>query len=66
MKQKTKQAARKRFYMSSTGKVRRRHTKQAHFNSRATGEEGRDKHAALLVHPSNMSHIQQLLPNDHK
>lgn len=66
MKQKTKQAARKRFSMSSTGKVQRRPIKQAHFNSRATGEEGRRKHGFNYVEGPDMGRIEQLLPNDLK
>lgn len=63
MKQKTKQAARKRFYFSASGKVRRRKTHQAHFNARATGDETRRKHASLPVDHSDLPRIEELLPN---
>ena len=66
MKQKTKQAARKRFTITASGKVRRRPIKQAHFNSRATGEEGRRKHGFGYIETPDYGRIEQLLPNDLK
>jgi ribosomal protein L35 len=62
MKQKTKKAAKKRFYFSSTGKAQRRHTKQSHFNARASGNETRKKHADRLVAASDKKRIKSLLP----
>ncbi|MBI3251394.1 MAG: 50S ribosomal protein L35 [Candidatus Andersenbacteria bacterium] len=62
MKQKTKQAAKKRFNFSSTGKVKHRTIGQAHFNSRAKGSETRRKHHDGLVAPADMGRIEQLLP----
>jgi len=62
MKQKTKQAARKRFSFSGTGKVKRRAVKQAHFNSRATGQETRNKRGARLVHPTDTQRVAELVP----
>lgn len=63
MKQKTKQAARKRFQFTGTGKVKRRAISQAHFNSRETGKQTRDKRHARSVHPADMPRIAELLPN---
>lgn len=63
MKLKTKQAARKRFYFSARGKVQRRRIGQAHFNARATGEEGRRKHGPAPVHQADLGRIVRLLPN---
>lgn len=62
-KQKTKQAARKRFEISSKGKFRRRAVKQAHFNARATGEETRRKHGAQPVSPTDIGRLEKLLPH---
>jgi len=62
MKQKTKQAARKRFQFTGTGKVTRRAVKQAHFNSRATGSETRQKRTARFVHPTDLGRITDLVP----
>lgn len=62
MKQKTKKAAKKRFQFSGSGKVLRRHTSQAHFNARDTGQETRRKHKDDLVSPSDLPRITRLLP----
>lgn len=62
MKLKTKQAASKRFHFSGTGKVQRRHVRQAHFNSRATGNETRGKRGRLKVDSTDFGRIEELLP----
>jgi len=62
MKQKTKQAAKKRFSFSSKGKAKHRAIGQAHFNSRAGGNETRSKHHDRQVSPADMGRIEQLLP----
>lgn len=62
MKQKTKQAAAKRFEFSSTGKVKHRAIGQAHFNARATGQETRRKHHDRKVDASDLGRIETLLP----
>lgn len=62
MKQKTNKAAKKRFHFSSTGQARRRHTKQSHFNARASGNETRKKHLDRPVAASDRKHIKSLLP----
>lgn len=63
MKLKTKQAARKRFQTSGSGKVRRRRVKQSHFNARATGDETRRKHKDEPVSGSDRGRIERLLPH---
>lgn len=62
MKQKTKQAAKKRFSFSSKGKAKHRAIGQAHFNSRATGKASRAKHHDNAVHPSDMPRLREVLP----
>jgi len=62
MKQKTKKAAKKRFFFSSTGKVQRRNTKQAHFNGLDTGKETRRKHSDKVIHKSDEGRINRLIP----
>ena len=62
MKQKTKKAAEKRFFVTGTGKVRRRKVNQAHFNARETGDEMRHKHGSAPVHETDMGRVQELLP----
>ncbi len=61
-KQKTKQAAKKRFSFSAKGKVLRRATKQAHFNALDSGKESRRKHSDENVSKSDLDRIEALLP----
>lgn len=63
MKHKTKKAASKRFTLSAKGKLRRRPTGQAHFNARATGEEGRRKHGSAGISNSDTARIHDILPH---
>lgn len=62
MKQKTKQAAKKRFSFSSKGKAKHRAIGQAHFNARATGAQTRRKHHDNPVHASDMHRLTDLIP----
>ncbi|MEK7500057.1 MAG: 50S ribosomal protein L35 [Patescibacteria group bacterium] len=62
MKQKTKKAAVKRFTFSSTGKVQRRATKQAHFNGLDSGRETRKKHSDHSLHKADAGRINRLIP----
>ncbi len=62
MKQKTKKAAAKRLFFSSTGKAQRRSTKQAHFNGLDTGNESRRKHSDKKIHKSDQGRLQRLVP----
>lgn len=61
-KQKTKKAAKKRFQVSSSGKVRRLHTHRAHFNGKDSGNETRHKHREQGVHKTDLGRIERLLP----
>lgn len=65
MKQKTKQAASKRFQVSARGIIHRRATHQAHFNSRETGQQGRAKRPTIPTHPADYGRLLQLLPYKH-
>lgn len=62
MKQKTKQAASKRFRVSASGIIHRRRTHQAHFNSRDTGQQGRVKRPNIPTHPADQGRLMELLP----
>lgn len=64
MKLKTKQAARKRFHFSGSGKVQRRHVRQGHFNGRETGNDTRSKRGRLSVDATDLGRIAELLPNN--
>lgn len=61
-KQKTKKAARKRFTVSSRGKVKHRPVNQAHFNSRDTGRETRRKHKPASLNAADKNRLKRLLP----
>lgn len=61
-KQKTKRAAKKRFTLSSKGKLKRRPVHQAHFNARATGNDTRRKHGLEVVDASDAPRIHDILP----
>ncbi len=62
MKQKTNKAASKRFHISASGKIRRRKTRQSHFNARNTGNETRRKHVRVDVSNSDHGRLVRLLP----
>ena len=62
MKQKTKQAASKRFSLSKNGKPKYQPPGQAHFNSREPGRARRKKHGARVVDSTDMGRIERLLP----
>lgn len=62
MKQKTNQAARKRFNISARGKFKRRVVHQSHFNAKDTGKETRRKHGEAIVTASDQGRLKQLLP----
>ena len=62
MKQKTKQAARKRFSISARGTVRHRRVHQAHFNAKDTGQQTRRKHGSRRLDFTDRYRVRQLLP----
>jgi len=62
MKQKTKKAARKRFTISSRGKIKHRPVNQAHFNSKDTGRATRRKHKSASLDTADKNRLKQLLP----
>lgn len=64
MKLKTKQAARKRFKFTATGKVTRRHVNQAHFNSRDNGKDLRSKRGDNGISNADKGRIEELLPHN--
>lgn len=62
MRQKTKQAAFKRFSVSARGKVRHRRVHQSHFNAKDAGEQTRRKHAPVPLAAADRARIVKLLP----
>ena len=63
MKQKTNSAAKKRFNITASGKIKRRPVHQSHFNARDKGQEGRRKRKDHMVNISDIPRVKQLLPN---
>jgi large subunit ribosomal protein L35 len=62
VKLKTNKSARKRFRITSTGKVLRRPVGQDHFNARSTGKKKRLKRRWLVVSKAEARAIKRLLP----
>lgn len=62
MKQKTNQAIAKRFKVTKTGKIMKRVSGQAHFNSRETGKVGRNKRRDQVMSGAVRHTIETALP----
>jgi large subunit ribosomal protein L35 len=60
-KQKTSKAAKKRFKVTGTGKLLRRHAMQSHNLEKKTAKRKRDFARDEAVHPSNVSAVRKLL-----
>lgn len=54
MKQKTNKRVAKTFWKTGSGKLMRRKTGQAHFNSRESGKTTKNKRRDLGVHKTNL------------
>ena len=59
---KTSKSALKRFKISGTGKVSRRHVKLNHFNAKADGSQRRDKRGSKALAKANEKDIKNLMP----
>lgn len=53
MKQKTNKRISKTFWVTGSGKIMRRKTGQAHFNSRETGNTTKNKRRDLVLAPAD-------------
>ncbi|MDO8626608.1 MAG: 50S ribosomal protein L35 [Candidatus Magasanikbacteria bacterium] len=62
MKQKTNQAIAKRFKVTRTGKILKRVSGQAHFNSRESGKVGRNKRRDVTASRTIRYTIETALP----
>lgn len=62
MKQKTNQAIAKRFKVTKTGKILKRVSGQAHFNSRESGKTGRNKKRDITASGAIRHTIETALP----
>ena len=54
MKQKTNKRVAKTFWKTGSGKLMRRRSGQAHFNSRESGKVGSNKKRDLVMHKTNL------------
>jgi len=61
-KMKTNRAAAKRFKLTGTGKVRRRHAYLRHINTHMTRKRKRQLRSPALVSPADERNIKRLLP----
>lgn len=61
-KMKTNRAAAKRFKITGTGKVRRRHAFLRHINTHMTRKRKRQLRLPALVSPADERNIKRLLP----
>lgn len=61
-KLKTSKSALKRFKVTGTGKLKRRHTRINHFNAKDTGGGRRDKRGQFPLAKQNLKDIDNLMP----
>ncbi|MEZ0486336.1 50S ribosomal protein L35 [Fibrella aquatica] len=60
-KQKTNSAAKKRFKLTGTGKLKRKHAFHSHILTKKTTKQKRNLAKSSTVHPTNMTRIKALL-----
>ena len=61
-KLKSSRSAGKRFKISARGKIKRRRTRQNHFNAKNSGNERRDKRMTRELPKASHKDIEHLLP----
>jgi len=57
-KMKTKSSAKKRFTITGSGKIKRKHAFKSHILTKKTTKQKRNLTHATLVHPSDVSNIK--------
>ncbi len=60
-KQKTNSGAKKRFKITGTGKIKRKHAFHSHILTKKSNKRKRNLSSATLVSPSDMNRIEGLL-----
>ena len=60
-KNKTNSAAKKRFKLTGTGKIKRKHAFKSHILTKKTTKQKRSLTHAALVHPTNEVRVKALL-----
>ncbi|MCW5898175.1 MAG: 50S ribosomal protein L35 [Flavobacteriales bacterium] len=61
-KMKTKSGAKKRFKLTGTGEIKRKHAYKSHILTKKETKRKRNLTKMTLVHPSDKKNIQSLLP----
>ena len=62
LKLKTHRGARKRFKISSTGKIRRMHSGHRHLLGTKAPKRGRRMRKAVAVHPADVPNVRKMFP----
>ena len=57
-KMKTKSSAKKRFTVTGSGKIKRKHAFKSHILTKKTTKQKRNLTHAALVHPADMSNVK--------
>ena len=60
-KVKTNSGAKKRFSLTGTGKIKRRHAYHSHILTKKTKKQKRNLDHVALVHKSNLKQVRELL-----
>ncbi len=60
-KMKTKSSAKKRFTLTGSGKIKRKHAFKSHILTKKTKKQKRNLTYATLVHPSDLSNVKLML-----
>ena len=60
-KMKTNSSAKKRFKVTGTGKIKRKHAFHSHILTKKTTKQKRNLVHATLVHPSDMDRVNLML-----
>lgn len=60
-KMKTKSSAKKRFKLTGTGKIKRKHAFKSHILTKKSTKRKRNLTHITLVHPSDVNNVKQML-----
>ncbi len=60
-KMKTKSAAKKRFRVTGTGKIKRKHAYKSHILTKKSVKRKRNLRHAAIVEPANMKAVKEML-----
>ena len=60
-KMKTKSAAKKRFKVTGTGKIKRKHAYKSHILTKKSVKRKRNLRHATIVEPANMKAVREML-----